>query len=127
MSKAIHDSATVKITETLRILARSHILDTMASIVPCKDLEAPVLARNYSLSLSDGSGRSAATIAGTYEQASIIDAAFAGAMAGHDAEINDFIPSTFMQPGPAIVSVSLAIAETRVLSGRLCCVQSLWL
>jgi 2-methylcitrate dehydratase PrpD len=118
LSRAIHDSATVTISENLRALARSHILDTIASIVACKDLEAPALARNLSLSLSGGLGRSAATIAGTYEQASLVDAAFAGAMAGHGAEINDFIPSSFVQPGPAIVSVSLAIAETRNLSGE---------
>lgn len=118
LSKIVHDSATMVIPGDVGTLARSHILDTTASTVACKDLEGPTLARNYSLSLSGGPGRSAATIAGSHEQASIVDAAFAGAMAGHGAEINDFIPSAFVQPGPAIVSASLAVAETRGLSGE---------
>jgi 2-methylcitrate dehydratase PrpD len=125
LSKAIHDSTAVEIPEYVESLAHRHILDKIASIVACKDLEALVLARNYVLSLSGGPGRSTATIAGTHEQASIIDTAFAGAMAGHGAEINDFIPSTFVQPGPAIISVSLAIAETRELRAKLCCAQLL--
>jgi 2-methylcitrate dehydratase PrpD len=117
LSRAIYDSSTKLISEGLRALTRSHILDTLASIVACKDLEAATLARKYSLSLSRGPGPSSATILGTSEKASVVDAAFAGAMAGHGAEINDFIPSAFVQPGPAIVSVSLAVAETRGLSG----------
>jgi 2-methylcitrate dehydratase PrpD len=117
LSKNIFNSATVPIPESLRALGRSHILDTIASIVACKDLEASTLARKYAISLSGGPGRSATTILGTHEQASIIDAVFAGAMAGHGAEINDFIPSAFVQPGPAVVSASLALAETRGLSG----------
>jgi 2-methylcitrate dehydratase PrpD len=117
LSRAIRDSGTAPIPEELRILARSHILDTLASIIACRDLEASTLARNYSLSISGSNGPTAATILGSREKASIVDAAFAGAMAGHGAEINDFIPSAFVQPGPAIVSASLAIAETRGLSG----------
>ncbi|KAF1809650.1 MmgE/PrpD family protein [Eremomyces bilateralis CBS 781.70] len=117
LSKIIADSATVPVPDAWRILARSHILDTLASIVACRDLEPSTLARELALSLSGGRGRSAATILGTHEQASIVDAAFASAMAGHGAEINDFVPSAFVQPGPSVVSVALALAETRGLSG----------
>lgn len=100
-----------------RELGRLHILDTLASIVACRDLEPAVLARDYALSLSGGAERNAATILGTELRAGIVDAAFAGAMTGHGAEINDFIPSAFVQPGPAVLSVALAVAETRGATG----------
>jgi 2-methylcitrate dehydratase PrpD len=108
---------TARLPEEHRDLAKRHILDTLAAIVACRDLEPAVLARDYALRLSGDARRSAATILGTRERASIVDAVFASAMAGHGAEINDFIPSAFVQPGPAIVSAALALAETRALSG----------
>lgn len=98
-------------------LGRRHILDTLAAIVACRDLEPAVLARNYARSLSGGAGLSAVTILGTEDRAGLVDAVFAGAMTGHGAEINDFIPSAFVQPGPAVVAVALALAEARDLSG----------
>jgi 2-methylcitrate dehydratase PrpD len=98
-------------------LAKLHILDTLAAIVACRDLEPAVLARNYALSLSGDAGPSAATILGTQARASIVDATFASAMTGHGAEINDFIPSAFVQPGPAVLSAALAVAETRGATG----------
>jgi 2-methylcitrate dehydratase PrpD len=98
-------------------LARRHILDTLAAIVACRDLEPAVLARNYARFLSGGEGPSAVTILGTNDRAGLVDAVFAGAMTGHGAEINDFIPSAFVQPGPAMVAVALALAQARGLSG----------
>lgn len=98
-----------------REMARLHLLDTLAAMVACRDLEPAVLARAYAASLSGACG--AATMLATAERASVVDAAFASAMTGHGAEINDFIPSAFVQPGPAVVSVALAIAETRGASG----------
>lgn len=98
-------------------LARRHILDTLAAIVACRDLEPAILARNYARSLSGGEGPSAVTILGTDDRAGLVDAVFAGAMTGHGAEINDFIPSAFVQPGPAVVAVALALAQARGLSG----------
>ncbi|KQW68252.1 hypothetical protein ASE17_07305 [Phenylobacterium sp. Root77] len=100
-----------------RELGLLHILDTLASIVACRDLEPAVLARGYALSLSGGTSRYAATILGTDERAGIVDAAFASAMTGHGAEINDFIPSAFVQPGPAVLSVGLAVAEVKGATG----------
>jgi 2-methylcitrate dehydratase PrpD len=120
LTSFISNSPTTFISEETRQLARLHILDTLASIVACRDLEPSTLARNYALSLSGGWGQTntSATILGTHERASIVDAVFASAMAGHGAEINDFIPSAYVQPGPAIVSVAFAIAESRRLSGE---------
>ena len=112
---------TARLPEEHRDLATRHILDTLAAIVACRDLEPAVLARDYALRLSGDARRSAATILGTRERASIVDAVFASAMAGHGAEINDFIPSAFVQPGPAIVSAALADSSfERPMSAVVC-------
>lgn len=123
----ISGSQTVDIPSEWRELARLHILDTLASIVACRDLETASLGRNYSLSLSgiDASDATTytaaiprgATILGTKFKTSINDAVFASAMAGHGAEINDFIPSSYVQPGPAIVSAAFALAEVNGNTG----------
>lgn len=97
--------------EAHREMGRLHILDTLASVVACRDLEPATLARDYAIALSGEATGAAATILGTRRRASLVDAAFASAMAAHGAEINDFIPSAFVQPGPAVVSVALAAAE----------------
>lgn len=110
-------SQTAAIPESFRSLGRLHILDTLASIVACRDLAPARLARDFALAMSGDARGNAATILGTTVTASIGDAAFASAMAAHGAEINDFIPSAFVQPGPAVVSVAIALAERRGLSG----------
>lgn len=118
MTAAVSDfvagAATTVFSAELRDLASRHVLDTLASIVACRDLEPSVVARRYAATNSGG-GRS--TILGTFETASLLDAAFASAMTGHGAEINDFMPSVFVQPGPAIVAASLGVAEQRGSSG----------
>jgi 2-methylcitrate dehydratase PrpD len=113
----IAGSRTAAFPETTRDLARQHILDTLACIVACRDLDPAIVARKYAIAQSGSSARNAATILGTKERAALSDAVFASAMTGHAAEINDFIPSAFVQPGPAIVSAVLALAETRGASG----------
>ncbi len=112
----ITGARTAKMPEEHIELGRQHILDTLASIVACRDLEPSKLARKY-VAAQGGAPRNGATILGTREKATLIDAAFASAMTAHAAEINDFIPSAFVQPGPAIVGSAMAIAETRNLSG----------
>ncbi len=108
-------------------LARLHLLDTLASIIACRDLDAAVVARRYVSAFAGmvGAGTAAAgpaagdtstwsggaTILGTQQRAPVVDAVFASAMTGHGAEINDFIPSVFVQPGPAVVAVALGIGE----------------
>lgn len=101
--------------DELRGLASCHVLDTLASIVACRDLETAVVARRYALA---NSGGGASTILGTMDTSSVLDATFASAMAGHGAEINDFMPSVFVQPGPSIASAALVLAEQRRSSGR---------
>ncbi|MBI1362099.1 MAG: 2-methylcitrate dehydratase [Alphaproteobacteria bacterium] len=118
LSRYIAGSQTADLPDHVRELARLHILDTLAAIVACRDLTPATVARTYARAQSGGGGRHAATILGTREKASLTDAAFASAMTAHAAEINDFIPSAFVQPGPAVVSVALALAETRGRSGE---------
>ncbi|HYD45791.1 MAG TPA: MmgE/PrpD family protein, partial [Phenylobacterium sp.] len=110
LSRFIAGSREAEIPAETRDLAKRHILDTLASIVACRDLEPSVLARNFALDQSGDARKSAVTILGTSDRAALIDAVFASAMTGHGAEINDFIPSSFVQPGPSIVSTALALA-----------------
>lgn len=109
-SAADHD-----VPDTIRERARLHILDTLASIVACNSLEAAVLGRAYATELG-GSGDS--PILASRKTANPVDAVFASAMTAHAAEINDFIPSAYVQPGPAIVSAALETARSRGRSGR---------
>ena len=115
LTEYIAGAQTAAVPEPVRERARMHILDTLASIVACRDLEAGRLGRAYALG-QGGNGDS--TILGTDARAGIVDAVFASAMAGHAAEINDFIPSAYVQPGPSIVSAAFALAEARGLTGR---------
>jgi 2-methylcitrate dehydratase PrpD len=112
----IASSRSVDVPNDVRELARRHVLDTLASTVACRDLDPSVVARRYALANS-GTNERGVTILGTQDRASLVDAAFAGAMTAHGAEINDFMPSVFVQPGPAIVSGAIALAEQRHLSG----------
>jgi 2-methylcitrate dehydratase PrpD len=117
LSAYIAGSCTAVIPDEHRELARRHILDTLASIVACRDLEPAVLARKYAAAQSGSPRTNAATILGTRSKAALVDAVFASAMTAHAAEINDFIPSAFVQPGPSIVSAALAITEQRNKTG----------
>lgn len=117
VAEYIAGSRTARMPDEHRELARQHILDTLASIVACRDLEPAMLARKFAIAQSGSVRGNAATILGTTHKAGLSDAVFASAMTGHGAEINDFIPSAFVQPGPAIVSAALALAELRGGSG----------
>lgn len=117
LSKFISEGQQLAIDEETLDLGRRHILDTLASTVACRDLEPAVLARRFALEQSGDARRSAVTILATRQKAALIDAVFASAMTAHGAEINDFIPSAFVQPGPSIVSAAIALAEKRRLSG----------
>ncbi|MFC3079726.1 MmgE/PrpD family protein [Phenylobacterium terrae] len=117
LSRFIAGAQSMKIDEETLDLGRRHILDTLAATVACRDLEPSVLARRFALAHSGDARRSAATILATHEKAAIVDAVFASAMTAHGAEINDFNPSALVQPGPAIVSAAIALAEQRRLPG----------
>ncbi len=118
LSKFIANSQAMAIDAETLDLGRRHILDTLASAVACRDLEPSVLARRFADAHSGDARRSAVTILATKKKAAMIDAVFASAMTAHGAEINDFIPSALVQPGPAVVSTAIALAEKRKLSGK---------
>src|SRR5688572_9989479 len=89
----IAGSQSARWPEEPRDLAKRHILDTLASIVACRDLKPSKLARDFALAQSGDARTNAATILGTRQRAALRDAVFASAMTGHGAEINDFCPS----------------------------------
>lgn len=117
LSRFVSASPSAPIPEDVREAGRLHILDTLAAVVACRDLQPSRLARRFAEQQSGDPRRNAATILGTRQKAALIDAVFASAMTGHAAEINDFIPSAFVQPGPSIVSAAIALAEQRGLGG----------
>jgi len=109
-------SQTAAIPDDMVELAKRHFLDTLASIVACRYLDAARLARQFALAQS--AGAKTAPILGTREHASLLDAAFASAMCAHAAEINDFCPSAFVQPGASVVPATLTLGHARELSGE---------
>ena len=119
LSRYIAGAATADLDDATRRLAALHLLDTLAAIVACRDLEPAVVARRYVARRTgdDGSSSSGVTILGTTERAPVIEAVFAGAMTAHAAEINDFLPSVFVQPGPAIVATAIGVGELVGASG----------
>jgi 2-methylcitrate dehydratase PrpD len=96
--------------------ARHHLLDTLAAIVACRNLPAARIAAAYATD-QRGSAPGGTPILGTADRAGLVDAVFAGAMAGHAAELNDFCPSAFVQPGPAVVSTVLGVGTDRGSTG----------
>lgn len=114
LASYIIDSRKASLPDSIRELARLHILDTIVSAMACRELEPSRLARSFAR--AQGSGTS--MILGTGERSSVIEAAFAGAIIANAAEINDFIPSAFVHPGPAVLATALAIAERNSASGE---------
>ncbi len=110
----IAGAASHSIPAAIRERARLHILDTLAAIVACQPLEAAKLGRRYAVAMSPGGG---SPILASRETASPVDAVFASAMTAHAAEINDFIPSAYVQPGPAIVPTALEAARLKKRTG----------
>ena len=110
----ISEATRHSIPAAIRERARLHILDTLASIVACQPLEAAQLGRRYAAAMSPGG---TSPILASRQTASPVDAVFASAMTAHAAEINDFIPSAYVQPGPAIVPTALEAARLNGRSG----------
>jgi 2-methylcitrate dehydratase PrpD len=88
----------------------------LAAVVACRDLEPATLARRFVA--KHGAATKAAPILGTRERCGLLDAIFASGMTVHAAEINDFCPSAFTQPGAAIVPAALCLGAVRNLSGE---------
>lgn len=109
LSRFIASSAGASWPDDVLELGRRHILDTIAAIVRCGDRDSATRAREFARRQS-GAAEGGAPILGTQLRASLPDAVFASAMTAHGAEINDFCPSAFVQPGPAIVSAGLCVA-----------------
>lgn len=117
ISQYIADIRTANVDPEFIELGKRHILDSLASAVSCKDLEPAALGRKYALART-GSAPNGITMLATRERASLVDAVFGSAMIIHGSEINDFIPSAFVQPGPAVVAAAFGLAEARGLSGH---------
>jgi 2-methylcitrate dehydratase PrpD len=116
LSRFIAHSGTASWPEEILELGRRHVLDTMASIVVCGERPSAHLGRAFATRQS-GHVEQGAPILGTRLRASLPDAVFASAMTAHGAEINDFCPSAFVQPGPAVVSAALCVAALDRTSG----------
>ncbi len=116
LSKYISESQTAPIPDEIRELSKQHILDTLASIVACSRLKPAQLARSFALFHSGQT--QAAHLLGTDLKVALLDAIFANAMTAHAAEINDFCPSAFVQPGPAIVATVMGFGEAFGASGE---------
>lgn len=117
ISSYIANIRTAQVNPEFLELGKRHILDTLAAAVSCKDLEPAMLGRKYALAKSRDA-KNSATMLATKERVGLVDAAYGSAMIVHGSEINDFIPSAFVQPGPAVVSVAFALAENRGGSGN---------
>jgi 2-methylcitrate dehydratase PrpD len=116
LSKYIFESQTASIPEEIRELSKRHILDTLACTIACSKLKPAQLARDFALFNSGTAGT--AQLLGTSKKATLLDAIFANAMTAHGAEINDFCPSAFVQPGPSVVSTVMGLGETFAASGE---------
>jgi 2-methylcitrate dehydratase PrpD len=101
--------------ETLE-LAKQHILDTFVSMVVSAGLKPARLAREFAL--YNGGKADTAHLLTTNQTTTLLDAVMANAITAHAAEINDFCPSAFVQPGPPIVSTVFGIGETTSASGE---------
>ncbi|MBQ13826.1 MAG: 2-methylcitrate dehydratase [Gammaproteobacteria bacterium] len=115
LAEYIANSQSATIPPDILELGKRHILDTLASLLVSAQLKPACLARDFAR-FHGGSG-SEATLLTTEEKTSLLDAIFANAMTAHAAEINDFCPSAFVQPGPPILSILMGIGETLHTSG----------
>lgn len=91
-----------------------HVLDTIAAMVAGSRLKAGGLAAKYVAQLG---GTPEATVVGTRSLTSVVNAAFANAMAAHADESDDSNPVGPFHPGCACVPAALAIAEHKRRGG----------
>lgn len=89
-----------------------HVLDTIAAMVSGSRLKAGKFAARYVDNLG---GRPQATVVGASLLTSVVNAAFANAMAAHADETDDTHPAGPFHAGCGAVSAGLAMAE---LAGR---------
>lgn len=116
LSHYIANSQQANIPDDILELGKRHIVDTIASLIVSAKLKPAKLAQGFAS--IHGRGAEQATILTTNKKTTLLDAIFANAMTAHAAEINDFCPSAFVQPGPPILSTLLAIGETQQSDGN---------
>jgi len=116
LSRYIATSQSSSLPDEPRELGKRHILDTFVSLVVSAQLKPARVARGFAL--FNGGAADTAHLLATNLTTTLMDAIFANAITAHAAEINDFCPSAFVQPGPPIVSTVFGIGETLGASGE---------
>ncbi len=116
LANYIAESQWANIPADILELGKRHILDTLASLIVSSPLKPAQLAQRFAR--VNGGMNGPATILTTEDKTTLLDAIFANAMTAHAAEINDFCPSAFVQPGPSILSTLLSIGEVEHSSGE---------
>lgn len=116
LAKYISESQSVSIPDDVRELAKGHILDTFVSMAVSSNLKPARYARDFAM--FNGGQVDTAHLLTTNQTTTLLDAIFANAITAHAAEINDFCPSAFVQPGPPIVSTVFGIGETIRATGE---------
>lgn len=112
----ISESQFNTIPDDILELAKRHILDTLASMVVSSQLKPSRLARRFAM--FNGGKADTAHLLTTNQTTTLLDAIFANAVTAHAAEINDFCPSAFVQPGPPIISTVISIGEIIEATGE---------
>jgi len=95
--------------------ARHHILDTLAAMVSGTELTPGRLALGYAAAQG---GAPEASIVGTRQRTSAVNAALANGMLAHADETDDSHAPSRTHPGCAVVPAALAIAERMHASGE---------
>lgn len=116
LAKYIADSQAAALPPDITDLAKRHFLDTFASLVVSARLKPAQCARNFAL--FHGGSPGPVHILTTNQTTRLLDAIFANSITAHAAEINDFCPSAFVQPGPPIISTVFALGEFLKASGE---------
>lgn len=115
LASYISESQSRPIPDEILELGKRHILDTFVSMVVSAPLKPARKAHEFAL--FNGGQASVAHLLTTDRTTTLLDAIFANAITAHAAEINDFCPSAFVQPGPPVLSTVVAIGETIGSSG----------
>ncbi|MBN1662459.1 MAG: MmgE/PrpD family protein [Deltaproteobacteria bacterium] len=116
VAQYIAESQKAALPEEVLDLAKRHFLDTFASLIVSSRLKPAKLAQDFAL--FHGGNAGPAHLLTTNRTTRLLDAVFANAITAHAAEINDFCPSAFVQPGPPVISTVFAIGELIKASGE---------
>jgi 2-methylcitrate dehydratase PrpD len=115
LSEYIAGALTRALPDAVAEKARHHILDTLAAMVSGTELTPGRLALGYA---AGQGGTPEASIVGTRQRASAVNAALANGMLAHADETDDSHAPSRTHPGCAVVPAALAIAERQRASGE---------